>query len=64
MILNPANSDTENSIEKKRKKNPPRKNHIQRKLENTLFERYQNKMALGVDYLTKIKFAFLNGVLY
>ena len=34
----------------------PDKNHIQRKLEKTLFERYQNNTAEGVDYLTENSF--------
>ena len=51
MFLKPENSDMENGFLKNSKMSPE-KNHIQRKLEKTLFERHQNNTAIGVDYLT------------
>ena len=53
MILESANSDTENGF--KKIKNIPWKKNIYSgnwKLEGTLFERHQNNKAIGVDYLT------------
>ena len=41
MFLKPANSDTVNGMKNKGKM-PPEKNNVQRKLENTLYEMYQN----------------------
>ena len=46
MILKPANSDTENGI-KKNSKMSVEKIHVQRKLEKTLFEIYQNNTVIG-----------------
>ena len=53
MFFKPANSDTENGIKKS-----PDKNYIKRKLEKTLFESYQNNMAIGVDYRPHLKTIF------
>ena len=53
MFLKPGNSDTENGIENELKNVKNEENHTHSKKlkpEKTLFERYQNNMALGVDY--------------
>ena len=43
MFFKPENSDTENGIKKKN----PWKNHVQLKLEKTLFEIYENNTVIG-----------------